>query len=441
MKYSQPKGTFDIVPNPIKEEDLWKASSNWQYIEKIIRKAAVDYGFSEIRTPIFEKTDLFIRTVGESSDIVSKEMYTFEDKAGRSMSLRPEGTAPVVRAFIENHFQQQGSFHKVFYIGPFFRYDRPQAGRFRQFHQFGVEAFGRSDPYQDAEVIDLTCEIYKRLGIKNLTVLINSVGDAESRAQYRNALVSFLTPHFDKLSSDSQQRFEKNPLRILDTKNPEEIELLKEAPSLSDYLTAECKEHFESLLGILESLGIEYTIEPKLVRGLDYYNKTVFEITSNVLGAQNSIGAGGRYDGLMKSLGGQDLPSIGFATGIERILSTMIGQKCSFGKIQSPFFFFIPLGDSPKKLAFDLLSKVRHKQIACEMYVKSQKMQKALQEASDIGATYSIIIGDQEIEKGLLQIKNMETRESEEVPLSSIFEHLYNLWKNRHLENESSVLS
>ncbi|PCI95316.1 histidine--tRNA ligase [Candidatus Aerophobetes bacterium] len=441
MKYTQPKGTFDIVPKPLKEEDAWKASSKWQYVEEVITKAASDYGFSEIRTPIFEKTDLFVRSVGGSSDIVSKEMYTFEDKAGRSMSLRPEGTAPVVRAFIENHMQQLGSHHKLWYLGPYFRYDRPQAGRFRQFHQFGVEAIGRSDPYQDVEIIDFVCEIYKRLGIQNLNVLINSVGDKESRANYKNALIQFLTPHYDSLSEDSKQRFEKNPLRILDTKDETEIELLKEAPLLCDYLTPKCKKHFDEVLEILKELDISFTLAPQLVRGLDYYNMTVFEVTSSVLGAQNSIGAGGRYDGLMKDIGGQDLPSIGYATGIERILSTMQGQGCKFGEEKAPFIFFVPLGESAKKVTFKALSKLRHKQVPSEMYVKSQKMQKALQEASEQRASYAVIIGEQELEKGIFQIKNMETRDSEEVPLSSIITHLYTLWESASTENRSSALS
>ncbi|MCH9630529.1 MAG: Histidine--tRNA ligase [Chlamydiia bacterium] len=441
MKYTQPKGTFDIVPKPIKEEEAWKGSSRWQYIEEIITQTASDYGFSEIRTPVFEKTDLFIRSVGGSSDIVSKEMYTFEDKAGRSMSLRPEGTAPVVRAFIENHMQQHGSHHKLYYLGPYFRYDRPQAGRFRQFHQFGVEAIGRSDPYQDAEIIDFVCEIYKRLGIQNLNVLVNSVGDKESRASYKNALIKFLTPHFDSLSKDSKERFEKNPLRILDTKDEKEIELLKKAPLLSDYLTPKCKQHFDEVLEILKGLHIPYTIAPQLVRGLDYYNMTVFEVTSNVLGAQNSIGAGGRYDGLMKDIGGQDLPSIGFATGMERILSTMQGQDCTFGKEKAPFIFFIPLGDSAKKITFESLTELRHKQVPSEMYVKSQKMQKALQEANEQNATYAVIIGEHELEKEVFQIKNLETRDSEELPLSSIVKHLYSLWENAHTENKSNALS
>lgn len=433
MKYTQPKGTFDIVPSLLKPEDDWKNSSKWHYLETLIGQIATDYGFKEIRTPIFEQTDLFVRSSGDSSDIVSKEMYTFEDKGGRSMSLRPEGTAPVIRAFIENHMQQLGSFHKLYYIGPFFRYDRPQAGRFRQFHQFGIETIGGADPYHDAEIIDLACHIYKRLGIKNLSVLINSVGDKESRDKYKHALVSFLRPFESSLSNDSKERLEKNPLRILDTKNEKEKEILQNAPLLQDYLTDTCKKHFDQVLNLLTRLGISFTIAPHLVRGLDYYNKTVFEITSNVLGAQNSIGAGGRYDGLMKDLGGSDLPSIGFATGLERILSTMQGQNCSFATPKHPFVYFVALGDRSKELAFETLSKLRHKQVPSDISLKSEKMQKALQEASDSKANFTVIIGEQEIEKGVAQVKNMKDRSSEEIPLSQILTHLYTLWSQDQL--------
>jgi histidyl-tRNA synthetase len=429
MKYSQPKGTFDILPEQLKEEDAWKLSHKWQYVESVMSQTARDYGFKEIRTPAFESTDLFVRSVGESSDIVSKEMYTFEDKAGRSMSLRPEGTAPVIRAFIENHLYQLGSQHKVYYTGPYFRYDRPQAGRFRQFHQFGVEAIGRSDPFQDIEIIDLLCQIYIRLGIKQLNVLVNSVGDQKSREDYKVALLAYLKPYYQELSQDSQERFVKNPLRILDTKDPHEIKLLKEAPSLMRYLSDECKKHFDCVCEGLTRLKIDFHIEPKLVRGLDYYNNTVFEITSGVLGAQNTIGAGGRYDGLIKNLGGPDLPSIGFGTGIERILYTMEGQQCFFPETSAPFIFLIVLGEQHHSLGFDLLCQLRHQGIPSEIYLKAPKMQKALQEASSSKACYSLILGEDEIKKGIAQIKNMHSRDSEEVSLKALLPHLLALWK------------
>lgn len=436
MKYSQPKGTFDILPKQLKEEDFWKLSHKWRYVENVMSQVALEYGFKEIRTPIFETTDLFIRSSGDTSDIVAKEMYTFEDKAGRSLSLRPEGTAPVIRAFIENHLYQFGPDHKLFYTGPYFRYDRPQAGRFRQLHQFGVEAIGRSDPFQDVEIIDLLSEIYKRLGIKNLNFLVNSVGDESSRDTYKVAFLDYLKPYYQELSKESQERFTKNPLRILDTKDLKELEILKNAPSLIDYLSDECKKHFDIVCNALTQLGINFRIDPKLVRGLDYYNKTVFEITSNVLGAQNTIGAGGRYDGLIKNLGGPNLPSIGFGTGIERVIYTMEGQKCFFPETFSPFVFLIGLGENCHTLAFNMVCALRHQGISSEIYLKTTKMQKALQEASASNAMYTLIIGDEELEKRVFQLKNMASRESLELPLDNLESHMLSLWKNRLLEKK-----
>jgi histidyl-tRNA synthetase len=258
MNYTSAKGTFDILPSEKDEEEKWRESSRWQYLEEVLRGAAHDYGFQEIRTPIFEKTELFVRSVGETSDIVTKEMYTFIDKGERSMTLRPEGTAPVIRSFVENKLYAHGTLHKYFYIGPMFRYERPQAGRYRQHHQFGAEAIGIGTAAQDAELIDLACEIYRRLGLKNLTVQINSVGDAPSRAAYRQALTHYLQPFFGALSADSQVRFEKNILRILDSKDPKDQEILQKAPLLSDCMTPEAKNHFEEVLQRLKTLKINY---------------------------------------------------------------------------------------------------------------------------------------------------------------------------------------
>lgn len=420
MKYSLPKGTFDITPMQLQEEDAWKISDRWDYLENILKNTARDYGYKEIRTPIFESTDLFIRGVGDSSDIVTKEMYTFEDKGDRSLTLRPEGTAPVIRAFIENHLQQFGSYHKLFYVGPYFRYDRPQAGRFRQFHQFGVEAIGRSDPWQDVEVIDLICECYRRLGIKNLNVLINSVGDETSRQHYKQALKEFLIPHIKELSKDSQERFHKNPLRILDSKDTEDKKILTSAPQLKDFLTAECSAHFEQVCNLLSRLKITFTIDSHLVRGLDYYNKTVFEVTSSVLGAQNSIGAGGRYDGLIKQLGGQDLPSIGFATGLERILSTMQGQNIAFPSSKATFCYIFPLDESCIEKALELGCKLRHEGVSTEIDLRNKKIQKALQDATSAQIDYMIILGSEELSKGVFQIKNMKKRSTQEIPFNEV---------------------
>ncbi|QVL57932.1 MAG: histidine--tRNA ligase [Simkaniaceae bacterium] len=421
MKYSLPKGTFDILPNEPKNQDKWKESHRWHYLESIMREVAHDYGYQEIRTPIFEKTELFIRGVGETSDIASKEMYTFLDKADRSMSLRPEGTASVMRAFAQNSLQQLGSHHKFFYIGPFFRYDRPQAGRFRQFHQFGIEAIGNGEPDQDFEAIELLYELFRRLGLKNLKVLVNTLGDKDCREKYQKALLNFLKPHFDTLSPESQARFTKNPLRILDSKDEKERGLLNEAPSILDFLSETSQKHFDSLCDYLNKHNIPFQITPQLVRGLDYYNHTVFEVTSDILGAQNTIGAGGRYDGLLPAVGGPDLPCIGFSTGIERILQTMEGQKIPFPEKPGPMVSLIPLGMEAKKLAQTLLYELRHSNIST-ILIEAKKIQKGLQQAEQINSSYAVIIGDEELKKNIGQVKTMKTRETEELSLSAIVE-------------------
>lgn len=422
MKYAQPKGTFDIIPEELKPEDQWKESSRWQYLESIIRTLVRDYGYQEIRTPLFEKTELFVRGVGETSDIVSKEMYTFLDKAERSMSLRPEGTASVMRAFVQGQLQQLGTLHKFFYIGPFFRYDRPQAGRFRQFHQFGIEAIGNGKPEQDFEVIELLYELYRRLGLKNLKVLLNTLGDASCRTQYKTALLDFLKPHFHTLSEESQARFSKNPLRILDSKDKNERALLEKAPSILDFLSPESKNHFDALCTLLKEQNIPFIIDPQLVRGLDYYNHTVFEITSDILGAQNTIGAGGRYDGLLPAVGGPDLPCIGFSTGIERILQTMEGQKIPFPPKVGPVITLISLGEAASKKAFKLLYELRHASIPSEM-ISDKKIQKALQLAEKSHTSFVVILGDEEISKNSAQVKAMQSRETLELPLDKLVEH------------------
>ncbi len=410
MKYTIPKGVFDILPLEKSAEDAWRTSDRWQYVEEMMRKVAHDYGYKEIRTPIFEHTDLFTRGVGESSDIVSKEMYTFLDRADRSLSLRPEGTASVMRAFVEKHLSQMPGTHKFFYIGPMFRYERPQAGRFRQHHQFGAEAVGIGLPEQDVEIIDLLCELYRRLGLKNLIVNLNSIGDEETRTTYRKALSQYLQPHFEKLSADSKARFSKNILRVLDSKDPTDQTILQHAPSILTLLSQEAKEHFTRVQQLLDKLKIQYVLNPKLVRGLDYYNKTVFEITSGELGAQNSIGGGGRFDGLLSLLGGPNLPAVGFATGIERLLQTMEGQKAAFPSPPHPLIFLVALGETAKDYCLELLFKLRHAGIAAEMDLQSKKVGAALQLADQLKATYTVVIGDEELSKGHIKLKEMKTR-------------------------------
>lgn len=427
MEYTIPKGVFDILPKEPKSEDAWRASDHWQYVENIMRKCAADYGFKEIRTPAFERTELFVRGVGESSDIVTKEMYTFLDKGERSMTLRPEGTASVMRAFIEKNLHQIPGLHKFFYIGPMFRYERPQSGRYRQHHQFGAEAIGIGKPQQDVELIDLLCELYRRLGLKGLKVMINSVGDEASRAPYREALKKHLQPHFDKLSADSQVRFTKNVLRILDSKDEGDQALLAKAPSILDFLSEEARSHFEQVKHLLELEKIPYVVNHKLVRGLDYYNKTVFEVVSESLGAQNTLGAGGRFDGLLKSLGGPDLPSVGFATGLERLLQTMVAQHAVFPPPPSPLLFFIPMGEAAADACFTLLCRLRHHGYAVEMDLSGKKIQNGLQLANSENARYCAIIGDRELEAGEIEIKEMATRTAQKIPLAKLESFLKDL--------------
>jgi histidyl-tRNA synthetase len=430
MQHSIPKGVFDILPQDPDPQNDWRNSSRWQYMEDLIRQTCSAYGYKEIRTPIFEKTELFIRGVGEGSDIVCKEMYTFTDKGERSMTLRPEGTASLMRAFVEKKLYTQHTLHKYFYIGPMFRYERPQAGRYRQFHQFGIEAIGIDKPEQDAEIIDLICHLYTKLGIHNLTVMINSVGGEESRLQFIKALKDFLEPKLDLLSSDSKIRFHKNVLRILDSKDPADQTILEQAPSILDFLTAEDQSHFRKVCEILNRLGIAYTINPRLVRGLDYYTKTVFEIISSDLGAQNSIGGGGRYDGMTEALGGPNLPSVGFATGLERVLQTMDQQKVFFPAQPHPFLYLIPIGEAAKDFCFNITSQMRHLNIPCEIDLSGKKIQQCLQMANHLQAEFCIIIGDQELETQRAQIKNLNTRTSFEAGLQELSSKILEMRKS-----------
>lgn len=415
MQYTIPKGVFDILPLDPDKENSWRNSNRWQYIEETIRNICSAFGYKEIRTPIFERTELFIRGVGEGSDIVSKEMYTFLDKGDRSMTLRPEGTASIMRAFVEKKLYTQSTLHKYFYIGPMFRYERPQAGRYRQHHQFGAEAIGIEKPQQDAEVIDMISTLYSELGLKNLKVMINSVGGKETRSKFMNSLKEFLMPNFENLSEDSKNRFHKNILRILDSKDPVDKQLLQSAPSILDFLSDAERVHFDTLCSLLNKLCINFQIEPNLVRGLDYYSKTVFEITTTDLGAQNSLGGGGRYDGLIETLGGPNLPSVGFGTGLERVLQTMDRQNTFFPEPKNPLVFFIPLGTAAKEFCFDLVSKLRHEKIYCEIDLSEKKIQHGLQLANHLNASHAIIIGDDEITTGQIQIKNLKTRETSNV--------------------------
>lgn len=427
MQYTLPPGMFDIVPHDLHEP--WRQSHLWQEVEALMRHMAHLYGFAEIRTPILEKTELFIPTVGEGSDIVSKEMYTFEDRGNRSLTLRPEGTAPVMRAIVEGKLHEHPSNHKLYYIAPMFRYDRPQAGRYRQHHQFGVEAIGDNSPRQDAELIDLAYRLYTRLGLTNLKILLNSLGNHNSRQLYKERLKTYLTPHFQHLSADSQTRFTTNPLRILDSKSLQDQAILKEAPSILDCLEPSCLEHFEEVKHWLNTLGIPFIEKSDLVRGLDYYNGTVFEIVSGNIGAQSSIGGGGRYDGLLAKLGGPSLPTVGFGTGIERILQAMQNQGISTTHTQAPMLFLIALGERAQSEGFLFVHRLRQAGISVHMDYTTRKLSKLMSLASQMGARYVIVLGENELETGHIQLKELATGKLTQAPLDAdaLAQHIHEI--------------
>jgi len=427
MPYQIPKGLFDILPD---SKESWKEISKWQYLESVIKKLAADYNFKEIRTPIFERTELFLRSIGVTTDIATKELYTFLDKAKRSMSLRPEGTASIMRSFIENNLSQKGSFNKLYYFGPMFRYDRPQMGRYRQHHQFGVEVIGQKSFEIDAEIIDMLLELFRRLEIKNIKLLLNSIGDFDTREKYTKALKEFLTAKFSKLSKESQIRLEKNTLRILDSKEKQDQEIIKEAPSILEFLTDEAKNHFENLKNLLNELNIEYEIDEKLVRGLDYYNDTVFEIVTEELGAQNSLGGGGRYDSLLNMLGGPDLPGIGFACGLERILQIMVKQEVFFKEKPALFLFIIPLDEEAKVFSMILTKKLRHHNISVDIDLNAKKIQKSLQLANKLKAKNALIIGKDEFISKKAQFKDLDTREQKEIHFEDLHTYIKNKFYN-----------
>lgn len=357
------------------------------------------------------------------------------------MSLRPENTAPVMRAFIEHQMHQAAPIHKMYYIGPMFRYERTQAGRYRQHHQFGAEAIGNASPEQDVEMIDMIYTLYTRLGIKNLKVGINSIGDVECRLKFRKALQDYLRSYYDKLSKDSQQRFETNPLRILDSKDPQDKEITANAPSILDFLSPECKDHFNTVKKQLELLKIPFEVNSKLVRGLDYYNRTVFEITAGELGAQNSVAGGGRYDGLLKTLGGPDLPATGFGCGIERMLQTMIKQNVPLPKPYAPSLFLIALGDEAKDVCFTLLHELRQNGISVQMDFSGKKVNKLMQYANQIQAAYVAVVGENELKSGQIELKDMASGTTRKLPLNYVAKILSHEQQNENFLRSLEELS
>lgn len=419
MSVPIPTGVFDLVPTPSVDE-AWRSTHIWQFVEAAARSIAFRYACDEIRTPIFERAELFSRSVGDVTDIVSKEMYTFHDRGGRLLSLRPEGTAGVLRSLLTEGNLTASSIMRLFYIGPMFRYERPQAGRFRQHHQFGVELIGVAAPEQDAEIIDMLLSFYKQLGINDLSVCINSLGDLDARSKFVAALKEFLQPKLIELSEESRVRFQKNPLRILDSKSPEDQRLLENAPSILDFLSETDRSHFERVQMSLKMLGVPYQIHPKLVRGLDYYQKTVFEVTSGQLGAQNTIGGGGRYDGLIQQLGGPDCASIGFATGLERVIQTLIKQKNEALAAPPLHIVLIPMSQQESIYALRIAQAVRESGISCYVDLSYKKLKNAISKAAGMNAQFVVVIGEHEIATERLEVKKLSTGEKRTVSVETL---------------------
>ncbi|MBT3217390.1 MAG: histidine--tRNA ligase [Candidatus Marinimicrobia bacterium] len=416
-KIQSPKGTHDILP---------PEARRWQVAEESIRKMMDIFGYGEIRTPVFEKSELFARGVGETSDIVSKEMYTFSDKGDTSLTLKPEITAPVIRSFIQHNLGKKSPMTKLYYIDHAFRQERPQAGRFRQFHQYGVEAIGSHQPEMDVEVISLATESLIALGLDGLTLKLNSIGETKSRKKFRKALKTFLQPHFNELSEASQKRFEVNPLRILDSKNLEEQKLLQDAPNISEFLDDNDKAHFSDVCEGLTQCGIPFELDSTLVRGLDYYTRTTFEITSTALGAQDAVCGGGRYDGLVETLGGPSTPAIGFAAGIERILLCLESKNESTADSQIQVYF-IAHGDVAREIVIPLIHASRQIGVQSDFDPIRRSLKAQFREANRIGAEFAVIIGDSEIQAKEAQIKNLETGDQMSIKFDDLGGYLASL--------------
>ncbi|RFU65832.1 histidine--tRNA ligase [Peribacillus glennii] len=416
MSIQMPRGTQDILPGQ---------SEIWQYIENAARDLCRRYQYKEIRTPIFEHTELFLRSVGDTTDIVQKEMYSFQDRGGRDITLRPEGTAAVVRSYIEHKmFGWANQPVKLFYIGPMFRYERPQAGRFRQFVQFGIEAIGSADPAIDAEVLSLAMGLYRELGLKKLRLVINSLGDKESRTNHRNALVDHFEPRIGEFCSDCQNRLQTNPLRILDCKKDRDHELMKTAPSILDYLNEESKVYFEKVQKHLTDLGIEFVVDPTLVRGLDYYNHTAFEIMSEAegFGAITTLCGGGRYNGLAEEIGGPESPGIGFALSIERLIAALEAEKVELPIDPGIDCYLVSLGDAAQDYTVKLAYELRNAGFTVEKDYLDRKAKAQFKSADRLHAKYVAVLGDDELSNNKINLKDMETGIQTEMDLASFVE-------------------
>lgn len=393
------KGTLDLLP---------KESYKTQYIESAVREIAENFGFYEMRTPVFEHTELFQRSVGETTDVVQKEMYTFEDKGGRSITLRPEGTAGAARAFLENGLFNEALPQKIYYLTSCYRYEKPQAGRLREFHQFGVEAFGAASPAQDAEIIALANEVFNYLGVENLTLEINSIGCPTCRAEYQKALKAYFESYTSELCETCRGRLERNPMRILDCKSPVCSKIAAGAPKILDYLCDDCRAHFDAVQQYLNAMQIDFTVNPEIVRGLDYYTRTVFEFVSNEIGAQGTVCGGGRYDGLLEELGGKPMPACGFGMGIERLLLLMDAQKTPFPERKSCDIYFASMGDKANLEAARLALDLRNEGLSAQFDTVGRGLKAQMKYADKLGSLYTVVLGDEELKTRKAKLKNMK---------------------------------
>ena len=407
-----PKGTQDLFP---------PQSGRWQVVEDVMRSEAAIHGFGEVRTPVFEHTELFLRSVGDTTDVVEKQMYTFNDKGGRSITLRPEGTAGAVRAMLEHALYNEGLPVKLYYLTSCYRYEKPQAGRLREFHQFGVEMFGAESPVADAEVICLAKSIFDRLGVKNLTLELNSIGCPTCRAKYHQALKEYFEGNKGDLCETCLSRLERNPMRILDCKSPVCSKIAEGAPHILDFLCDDCKEHFEGVQSYLTAAGVEFVINPTIVRGLDYYNRTVFEFVSNDLGAQSTVCGGGRYDGLTGQMGGKPMAGLGFGLGMERLMLVLEAQKIQMPAPPACEVYIASMGEAAGREAFRLVNELQHSGVAaaCDLCARGLKAQ--MKYANKIGAAFTLVLGDNELAQKSAKIKNMKTGEEKPISLDEKF--------------------
>ena len=402
-----PKGTVDLVPGK---------SEHWQLVEEVFRSEAELNGFAEIRTPVFEHTELFLRGVGDTTDVVEKQMYTFEDKGGRSITLRPEGTAGAVRAMLENGLYNAGYPVKLYYNTSCYRYEKPQAGRLRELHQFGVEMFGAAEPVADVQVIALALSAFKRLGLEDVGLQLNSIGCPECRKEYHKALKEYFTAHKEELCDTCLSRLERNPMRILDCKSPECQAVAKDAPKITDYLCEDCRAHFQKVQEYLTAMGVEFEVDPGLVRGLDYYTRTVFEFPSKSLGF--ALGGGGRYDGLVEEMGGKPTPGLGFGLGLDRIMMALYAQQVEFPQLPKCEMYIATMGEEAQKKAFLLLDELHRCGIPADTDLCGRGLKAQMKYAGKIGAKFTMVLGDNELQEGKAEMKNMKTGEKRKIAIS-----------------------